>query len=163
MHDVITVNNTQTQQVGISQKEPQKIQVTSDKQSVIGVSNTAPEQLGVSPRPPQKIVVGNTQQIRIGVTSVNDKTGKVVINYADVGAVPIKLSILPQVTNDQLNTRSKRQEGKVYIEINNKPSTISLEQIKQLATKTLTVDSLDDSAISTLSDGDYIYLRKEIQ
>lgn len=148
----IEVSNTQPQEISISQKQPQKLEITNHQQQV-GFSNKGPQRIGVT----------NTLVVRIGdgVASVNGKIGDVMLDHRDVGAVPIELSILPQATDEQLNTVEKRQEGKVYIEINHTPSMVSIEQIKQLGTKTITVDTVNDNAVESLSAGDYIYLRKE--
>lgn len=162
MSNVVTIQNKQPQEIGVNNTQPQEISISQKQPQRLQITNTQ-QQVEFSNKQPQRIGVVNSKVIRIGdgVASVNGKIGDVVLDHNDVGAVPTRLNILPQVTNEQLNTAQKRQEGKVYIEINHTPSMVSIEQIKQLGTKTITVDSLNDSSVATLSDGDYIYVRKE--
>ena len=72
--------------------------------------------------------------------------------------VPKALSILPQATSEQLKDRGT---GRIYIDINGTPSFATLEQIKELNTRTICVDELSDNRINTLSDEDFILLRKD--
>lgn len=67
------------------------------------------------------------------------------------------LNILPQATSEQLKARST---SRIYIDINGKASFATLEQIKELNTKTILVDALSDNKIIELSNEDIILLRK---
>ena len=75
--------------------------------------------------------------------------------------VPQELSILPQVTNEQIDTSTEREKGKIYIDINDTPSYITLQQIKELNTKTICADDLTDSRVDVLETGDFVLLRGE--
>lgn len=77
------------------------------------------------------------------------------------GKVPQVLSIFPQVVDDQINTSIEREKGKIYIDINNTPSYITLQQIKELNTKTICVNELLDGRVTALGAGDFVLLRKE--
>ena len=74
--------------------------------------------------------------------------------------VPKALSILPQVTNNNLSTAQAREEGKIYVEVGETASFATLEQMKGLNTKTVFVDELTDTKIHGLSNEDIIMLRK---
>ena len=71
--------------------------------------------------------------------------------------VPKALSILPQTTFD---TPFERENSRMYVDANGTPSFATLEQIKQLNTKTICVDDLSDERINALSDEDIVLLRK---
>lgn len=75
--------------------------------------------------------------------------------------VPKELSILPQISNDDVSSAEDRKNCKIYIETEDTPSYATLEQIKELNTKTVFVDELDDTKIHKLSDEDIVMLRKE--
>ena len=75
--------------------------------------------------------------------------------------VPKELSILPQVTNNNLSTEQARKEGKIDVEVGEVPSFATLEQIKALNTKTVFVDEITDSKINKLSNEDIVMLKKE--
>lgn len=70
--------------------------------------------------------------------------------------VPKLLSILPQATSEQLR---ERKTSRIYIDIDGKASYATLEQIKDLNTKTILVDALSDNKIGELSNEDIILLR----
>ena len=75
--------------------------------------------------------------------------------------VPQALSIFPQVRNEQIGASAERIKGKIYIDINDTPSYLTLQQIKELGTKTICVDALTDSRVVALDDGDFVLLKKE--
>ena len=75
--------------------------------------------------------------------------------------VPKELSILPQISNDDVSSVEDRKNCKIYVEAGDTPSYATLEQIKELNTKTVFVDELDDTKIHKLSDEDIVMLRKE--
>ena len=70
--------------------------------------------------------------------------------------VPKSLSILPQATSEQLRDR---KTSRIYIDIDGEASYATLEQIKDLNTKTILVDALSDNKIGELSNEDIILLR----
>lgn len=75
--------------------------------------------------------------------------------------VPKELSILSKISNDAKDTVEARENSKIYVEVGDTPSYATLEQIKELNTKTVFVDELDDTKIHKLSDEDIVMLRKE--
>lgn len=83
------------------------------------------------------------------------------IEVAIADKVPKALSILPNVSDEQLQETEVRQEGKIYVDMAGQPSYATLEQIKQLNTKTIFVDNLDDEQIKNLSDFDMIMVTEK--
>ena len=75
--------------------------------------------------------------------------------------IPKELSILPKVNSDGISSVEAREKGKVYIQIGDTPSYATLEQIKNLNTKTVFVDELTDNSITKLSNEDIVMLKKE--
>lgn len=75
--------------------------------------------------------------------------------------IPKELSILPQVNSDDISSVRARESGKVYIQIGDTPAHATLEQIKNLNTKTVFVDELTDKQITQLSNEDIVMLKKE--
>ena len=75
--------------------------------------------------------------------------------------VPKELSILPQVNSEDIATVEGRKSGKVYIQIGSEPAFATLEQIKELNTKTVFVDKLSDTQVQHLSNEDIVMLKKE--
>lgn len=75
--------------------------------------------------------------------------------------VPKALDILSHVDSISISTPAQRKAGLLYINLNGEAGNVTLEQIKELNSKLLYVDSLSDSQIESLSKGDYILLNKE--
>ena len=75
--------------------------------------------------------------------------------------IPKELSILPQINSDDISTTKAREEGKIYIQIGDTPAYATLEQLKELNTKTVFVDKLSDTKITQLSNEDIVMLKKE--
>ena len=74
--------------------------------------------------------------------------------------VPKELSILPQISNQDVSSVEDRENCKIYVEAGNTPSYATLEQLKDLNTKTVFVDELTDTEIHKLSNEDIVMLRK---
>ena len=129
----------------------------------IGVSNAIKQRVDVAPIPPQKIEISDA----------NDSAGGIEITHlwhiakmrefeiALDTKVPKSLSILPQVNSDELSTPTAREGSKVYLQVGETPSFATLEQIKQLNTKTVFVDELSDTQVHHLSNEDIVMLKKE--
>lgn len=75
--------------------------------------------------------------------------------------VPKALSILPQVRDEDVSTAGARENAKIYVQAGDTPSYATLEQLKELNTKTVFVDELSDTKIHKLSNEDIVMLRKE--
>lgn len=74
--------------------------------------------------------------------------------------VPKILSILPQIQTETLSSVKTRDGSRIYVEVSGEPSYISLEQVKNLSTKTVFVDDLDDVKIQKLSNEDIVMLKR---
>lgn len=75
--------------------------------------------------------------------------------------VPKALSILPQITSEDVSSVETREKAKIYVQAGDTPSYATLEQLKELNTKTVFVDELSDTKIHKLSNEDIVMLRKE--
>lgn len=75
--------------------------------------------------------------------------------------IPKALSILPQVKEENISTVDTRENAKIYVQLGDTPSYATLEQLKELNTKTVFVDELSDTKIHKLSNEDIVMLRKE--
>ena len=75
--------------------------------------------------------------------------------------IPKELSILPQVKEKDVSTAATRENAKIYVQAGDTPSYATLEQLKELNTKTVFVDELSDTKIHKLSNEDIVMLRKE--
>ena len=75
--------------------------------------------------------------------------------------IPKELSILPQANSEDISSVKAREDGKVYIQIGDTPAYATLEQIKNLNTKTVFVDKLSDTQVQHLSNEDIVMLKKE--
>ena len=75
--------------------------------------------------------------------------------------VPKALSILPQVKEENISTVETRENARIYVQVGDTPSYATLEQLKELNTKTVFVDELSDTKIHKLSNEDIVMLRKE--
>ena len=74
--------------------------------------------------------------------------------------VPKVLSILPQIQTETLSSVKNREGGRIYVEVSGEPSYINLEQVKNMTTKTVFVDDLDDTKIQRLSNEDIVMLKR---
>lgn len=70
--------------------------------------------------------------------------------------VPLRLSIMPSV---QDTGTSFRQRASIYVDSNGSSRRMSLQQVKEMNTKILDVDNVDEADMSKLTAGDYIYSR----
>ena len=109
-----------------------------------------------------KVLLHNGKLLRTGKSQVlATEEPKPPIQSQVDDKVPQVLSIFPQVMDKQINTSIEREKGKIYIDINNTPSYITLQQIKELSTKTICADELTDRRLDVLETGDFVLLRKE--
>ena len=74
--------------------------------------------------------------------------------------VPKVLSILPQIQTETLSSAKAREGGRIYVEVSGESSYINLEQLKNMTTKTVFVDDLDDTKIQKLSNEDIVMLKR---
>lgn len=92
------------------------------------------------------------------VNSINGMHGVVEIGYSDVGAVSANLSIYPTSTADL--TIGTREAANIYIDDSGVSKKISLQQVKNMATKILSTSSLQDSKINNLDTDDYVFKKE---
>ena len=92
------------------------------------------------------------------VNSINGMSGVVEIGYSDVGAVSANLSIYPTSTADL--TIGTRKAANIYIDDSGVSKKISLQQVKNMATKILSTSSLQDSKINNLDTDDYVFKKE---
>lgn len=126
-------------------------------------ASTGNQHIGVS-IPPRKIdpAVGNgVIAPQIEITSLWPLAKMRELQIKLDTKIPQDLSILPQVNSDDLSSVQARKGGKVYIQIDGAPAYATLEQIKELNTKTVFVDELTDTKIHQLSNEDIVMLKKE--
>lgn len=157
MAEVITVRNEDVGRI--------KIQNLSTTTIKVGNSPTAVATKDLEPATESKlggIKVGESLSIlEDGTLSVDITSGQSPLKIALDGMVPRQLNILQHGVALDIDTSEKRQTGRIYIDMNGSPKYLTLEQVKDLNTKILNVDSLSDTRISSLSYGDYVFLRKE--
>lgn len=71
-----------------------------------------------------------------------------------VGAVPLRLAPFDEMKQP---TSMLRDKASIYVDDGSKGYRMSLEEVKQMNTKILSVDNFEDADFSQLSVGDYIY------
>ena len=146
---LIDIKVSSNQSVDVStQKVAQEIQILNLPKQDIAISINESQNIDIlNANPYQKVEVvppwttrAETEKLKIAIDS----------------KVPKALNILPQATSEQLR---ERKTSRIYIDIDGKASFATLEQIKDLNTKTILVDALSDNKIGELSNEDIILLR----
>lgn len=136
-------------------------------------SNTIPQTIEIVNQPEQDIAISMNENQKLNIVNFNQYQEmdidlpwmtraemmdlKIVID----AKVPKALSVLPQTDRMNFTTKELRGMGRVYVDANGVPSFATLEQLKELNTKTICVDKLSDEKIKMLSNEDIILLRKE--
>lgn len=127
----------------------------------INVSNVSKQRIDIS-IPPQKIdPTGEGRAPTIEITHLWHLGKMKEFEVALDTKVPKALSILPQVKDEDVSTADARESAKIYVQAGDTPSYATLEQLKELNTKTVFVDELSDTKIHKLSNEDIVMLRKE--
>ena len=127
----------------------------------INVSNVSKQRIDIS-IPPKKIdPTGEGCTPTIEITHLWHLGKMKEFEIALDTKVPKALSILPKVTPEDVSSVEEREKAKIYVQAGDTPSYATLEQLKELNTKTVFVDELDDTKIHKLSDEDIVMLRKE--
>ena len=134
---------------------------TSNGQN-IGVSNVSKQRVDVVPNPPQKVEIQeSTSAPGIQITHSYNLAKMREFEIALDTKIPKELSILPQVIDEEISSVQAREGSFMYIQVGDKPSYATLEQVKKLNTKTVFVDQLTDTKVHQLSNEDIVMLRKE--
>lgn len=127
----------------------------------INVSNVSKQRIDIS-IPPRKIdPTGEGCAPTIEITHLWHLGKMKEFEVALDTKVPKALSILPQVRDEDVSTAGARENAKIYVQAGDTPSYATLEQLKELNTKTMFVDELSDTKIHKLSNEDIVMLRKE--
>ena len=148
----ITISSNQSVEVS-TQKIPQEIQIINLPRQDIPISLNESQNVDIlNANPYQKIDV-----VTPWTTREEYRELKVAID----SKVPVALSLLPQAESESFATSKLRNASKIYVDIAGKPSFATMEQVKELNTKTIFVDGLTDKKIQTLSNEDIILLREE--
>lgn len=149
---LIDVKNSSNQNINITSKQKQVISVTNETDQEIEITIPPTQEVDVVSNPDQHIEVlplwPSMSDVRELEIAINSKVPKV-------------LNILPQVESGKLSTIEARTNSQIYIQVGDVPSFATLEQLKELNTKTIYVDKLTDSKIYNLSYDDIVMLRKE--
>lgn len=146
---LIDIKVSSNQSVDVStQKATQEIQILNLPKQDIAISINESQNIDIlNANPYQKVEVVPPWTTRSEAEGL-----KIAID----SKVPKALNILPQATSEQLR---ERKTSRIYIDINGEASFATLEQIKDLNTKTILVDALSDNKIGELSNEDIILLR----
>ena len=127
----------------------------------INVSNVSKQRIDIS-IPPKKIdPTGEGCTPTIEITHLWHLGKMKEFEIALDAKVPKALSILPKITPEDVSSVEAREKSKIYVQAGDTPSYATLEQLKELNTKTVFVDELSDTKIHKLSNEDIVMLRKE--
>lgn len=127
----------------------------------INVSNVSKQRIDIS-IPPKKIdPTGEGCTPTIEITHLWNLGKMKEFEIALDTKVPKALSILSKVTAEDISSIEAREKAKIYVQAGDTPSYATLEQLKELNTKTVFVDELSDTKIHKLSNEDIVMLRKE--
>lgn len=156
----LDVGSEETTNISVSQPEATRLSV--DNYALINMTNiTIVQNTGQDPEVvmSQKAVTDAILALSTNVVnSINGMQGVVEIDYSDVGAVSANLSIYPTSTADL--TIGTRKAANIYIDDSGVSKKISLQQVKNMATKILSTSSLQDSKINNLDTDDYVFKKE---
>ena len=156
----LDVGSEETTNISVSQPEATRLSV--DNYALINMTNiTIVQNTGQDPEVvmSQKAVTDAILALSTNVVnSINGMSGVVEIGYSDVGAVSANLSIYPTSTADL--TIGTREAANIYIDDSGVSKKISLQQVKNMATKILSTSSLQDSKINNLDTDDYVFKKE---
>ena len=143
---LIEIKNTQDQGVDIS---------TSDNVQKIDIENELDQEIDIKEQ-------SDVQSIEIVQTecAYNIDILPCPLQIEIDNKVPKALSILSPIASEQFETSDKRKLVRVYVDANGTPHYMTLEQLKELNTKTVFVETLAEEKIETLSNGDIIMLEE---
>lgn len=147
---MINIENSAVQSIGISSViNPQRIVVKNiDEQNITITEKYENRDIEIRQECPQKISISMTCPCKVDVA------------IAIESKVPKDLSFLSKAADSAFNTIIAREKSLIYVDIDGSASYTTLEQIKQLGTKVLLVDDLEDSKIEKLSYGDFVALKE---
>lgn len=108
------------------------------------------------------IKVGDSLSIlKDGKLSVDITNGSSPLKIALDTKVPKTLDVLRKVTDAELNDPDKREAGRAYLDCGGEASYATLKQLKEMNTKILCVEQVGDVSVLSLSNGDFVFLKKE--
>ena len=143
--------------IEISNATSQNIEISSDKDKErITVSNVTLQNISVSAKvEKQNIELSNIEPQR--VTVGKGGSGE---DFDKSDLVPRDLTVLPQVQGLHLRDSKFLNNSRIYVDIDGTSNYATLNQIKSLNTKTILIDSLSDSKIALLSEGDFALVKE---
>lgn len=156
----LDVGSEETTNISVSQPEATKLNI--DNYALINMTDiTIVQKMGQDPEVvmSQKAVTDAILSLSSNVVnSINGMQGVVEIGYSDVGAISANLSIYPTSTANL--TPSARDKANIYIDDSGVSKKMSLQQIKNMSTKILSTNSLQDSEINNLDTNDYVFKKE---
>ena len=109
------------------------------------------------PAPPSDVEQSDIERIIDLLSLYYNQNAKDIQELKDAppafNCVPLRLSSMPETTGF-------RQGGQIYVDNGNSGFRMSMEAVKDLNTKIVTADTVDDVDMSKLAVGDYIYTNK---
>lgn len=84
----------------------------------------------------------------------------IVKNYIDTSISNVSNNLVQKrinLENVSINTKDDRDSAKLYVDQNNTDKQITLQNIKNMNTKILTVDSINDINYNAIDENDYIF------
>lgn len=108
------------------------------------------------------IKVGESLSIlKDGMLSVDIARQSSPLKIALDDKVPKALDILSRVTDAELKDPDVREDSRIYTDRGGTPSYVTVEQLKDMNTKILCAENVGDVRILSLSNGDFVFLKKE--
>lgn len=83
----------------------------------------------------------------------------IVKNYIDISISTKSVQKRINLENVSTNTKNDRDSAKLYVDQNNTDKQVTLQNIKNLNTKILTTDSIDDVNYNIIDKDDYIFVK----
>ena len=148
--------------IDVKNPSNQHININSNSAQEIIIANTPYQQIDISVDEPQEVDILNEPDQLIDVLPIWPSLTQIDELALEISTkVPKALDILPRISSAELSTLAARETSRIYIQVGEVPSFATLEQIKELNTKTVFVDRLSDTKVHNLSNEDIIMLRKE--
>jgi hypothetical protein len=143
--------------IDVSSGASQSIEISSEKDKErITISNVALQNINIQAKDDtQNIELANIEPQRV---TIGKGGGGEDFDKSDL--VPRDLTVLPQVQGLHLRDSKFLNNSRIYVDIDGTSSYATLNQIKSLNTKTILIDSLSDSKIALLSEGDFALVKE---
>lgn len=83
----------------------------------------------------------------------------IVKNYIDISISNKSVQKRINLENASTNTKDDRDSAKLYVDQNNTDKQVTLQTIKNLNTKILTIDNIDSVNYNIIDKDDYIFIK----